>query len=684
MAKNQDKEIQQYRDLMEVPEQFEDGFGPKMLIGALFLGFLMVPGSIYLFLFMGVGLGPAARWVTVILFAEVARRSMKSLRRQEVYLLFYMTGIAIGGELHGGVLSQLLWNQYLVQSPAAQGMGIATEIPWWVAPQDPEILEQRNFFMPGWGGPILFIVGLMIVNRIDHFGLSYALYRLTAHVERLPFPMAPVGAMGITAMAEERDNTNRWRWRCFSIGGVLGLGFGLVYVGVPAITGAVLNHPIQIIPIPWLDLTPTLSRGDFMPATPFNIVFDLSMVILGMVLPFWAVVGGFIGLLITWVMNPILYRNGILTSWSPGMGVVDTVFNNHVDFYLSFSIGLMLAIFLVSLGSVIRPAMEALRKGKNGQSSEGREHGALWTALFTRSRERGDISVLISLSIYVGSTLTYILISCWLLKPGPDEAAAYWSPVGGTNFPWPFFLGFSFIYQPIISYTHAKLEGIVGQTVRIPLVQEAAYILSGYKGAAIWFAPIPINDYGHGVRQFRIMELTGTRLKGVFKVELLAVPILTVSSLLFCQLIWSLAPIPSENYPFTQEIWHLQALHFSLKVTATSEGYSMFLEALKFDVLGLGVGIGLFSFALMTFLNMPTFLVYGAVRGLGQTSPGNVLPEMAGALIGRFYLQKRLGHQAYKKYIMVIMAGFMAGVGLVGMASVAIALIAKSTTTLGY
>ena len=67
----QDKEIQQYRELMEVPDRFEGGFGFKTVVGALFLGFLMVPGSIYLSLFMGATLGPAAQWVTVILFAEV-------------------------------------------------------------------------------------------------------------------------------------------------------------------------------------------------------------------------------------------------------------------------------------------------------------------------------------------------------------------------------------------------------------------------------------------------------------------------------------------------------------------------------------------------------------------------------------------------------------------------------------
>ena len=76
----QDRELQNYRDLMHVPDQFVDGFGIKSIVAAVFLGFLMVPGSMYLCLFMGAGLGSAAQWVTVILFSEVAKRSMKSLK----------------------------------------------------------------------------------------------------------------------------------------------------------------------------------------------------------------------------------------------------------------------------------------------------------------------------------------------------------------------------------------------------------------------------------------------------------------------------------------------------------------------------------------------------------------------------------------------------------------------------
>ena len=661
----QDREIQQYRQLMDVPSDFDDGFGPKMLLTAMFIGLLMVPANLYLELFMGTGVGAAARWVTVILFAEVARRSMKDLRKQEIYLLFWVAGLTLGGPF-----SSFLWKQYLVQSPAAIGMGIADQIPDWVAPSR-HVLEDtgRTLLNRHWISPICFTIGFVLLGRIDDFGLGYALYRLTSHVEQLPFPMAPVGALGITALADTRDADQAWRWRCFSIGGLLGVGFGLVYIGVPALTGALFSNPITIIPIPWLDLTPQLSNDEFMPAVPLNIVFDLGLIIGGMVLPFWAVVGGFLGLLITWVLNPILYRQGVLTGWQEGMGVVDTLWENTLDFYLSFGIGLALAIFLVSLYPILKSLAARLpgvsRRATRPELIEWRD---MWRQLSRRDRDRGDISILLALLIYVGSSVAYIMLCVWLV-PG---------------FPWWFFVGFAFVYQPIISYVNAKLEGMVGQNVQIPLVREAAFILSGYKGAAIWFAPIPMNDFSGTVQRFRVMELTGTRLGGVVKAELVAIPVMLLCSLLFSEMIWRMAPVPSNFYPFTQEVWDLQARHFCLTVSSTSEGTSPFLEAITLEHVGLGVGLGVASFLLLSALNLPTFLIFGAVRGLGQTSPGGIVFEMIGALIGRIYLQKKFGHKRYKQYVMTIMFGYGAGVGLIAMASVAVALIAKSTTTLGY
>jgi len=664
----QEKEVQMLREVMQPPSTFEDGFSGKTIIGAIFLGLFMLPGSMYLMLFMGAGLGPAARWVTVILFAEVARRSLKSLRQQEVFILFYMTGVALATPFQG-----LLWSQYLVQSDVAQAMGVASEIPAWSAPSAETIRQTGNtFFNKFWLYPILLISFQLLITRINGFGLGYALYRLTAHGEKLPFPMAPVDAQGVVVLSEDREQRTRGRWTIFAIGGIVGLAFGLIYIGIPSFTGSFLGTPYRLLPIPWLDLTAKTEM--LLPATPINIVFDLTLIVTGMVLPFWAVIGGTVGMVTMLIMNPILQSKGILNSWQEGMGLVDTAFSNQLDFYLSFGIGLALAVFLISIGTTAGPLIKAWLRRRRGEADTADGRGFL--DAFRYNRLRGDIPIWVSIAIYVFSTLGYIALCRWMINS---------VSVGEHDkFPTLFFLIFAFIYTPLISYVSAKLEGLVGQTVPIPLVSEAAFILSGYRGVAIWFVPIPTMDYGADTRMFRVVELTGTKVTSLIKTELVTIPVVIIASLIFSEFIWRLGPIPSEAYPFTQEVWRLQALNSCLTYTSTMTGGSKFLEAINPSFISIGAMVGVGGYILLMLCNLPTFLIFGFVRGIGQMSTGNLLGELAGALIGRYYFQRKFGVKRWRQIAPVILAGFICGLGLMAMGGVGVALIAKSIETLLY
>ena len=254
--------------------------------------------------------------------------------------------------------------------------------------------------------------------------------------------------------------------------------------------------------------------------------------------------------------------------------------------------------------------------------------------MFERNSDRGDLSIITALSLYVATTLTYILICLWLM-PGTAERGYH------DRFPWLFFLGFGFLYQPTLAYINAKLAGMVGQSLTIPMVREASYILSGYHGAAIWFAPIPVNDYGATATNFRTMELTGTKLTSIIKTEFLVFPVLVVSTIVFAQLIWRLGEIPGPSFPFTREVWHQTALNTSLQVTSTLDGTSQFLEAIKPKIIAWGAVAGLGSFLFLSFLSLPRMLIYGMVAGLGTTTPGGVIPMMVGALLSRFYFERK-------------------------------------------
>jgi hypothetical protein len=649
-----DKELKEYRDLLTPPSHFAEGFDWKTIIGAVFIGFLMMPGSMYLQLVIGQGIGPAARWVTIILFAEIAKRAHSDLKQQEIFLLYYMAGAALASPFSG-----LLWSQYLVQSDAARMLGVTEFIPTWIAPgPESASMLDRTFFHRDWLIPILLLVGSQIIQRIDHFGLGYALYRITSDVERLPFPMAPVAALGTMALAESADEKKQgWKWRVFSIGGVIGLAFGFVYVLLPIISGLIFTEQIRLIPIPWIELTGYTE--DLLPAVATGLQLDLGLLFVGMVLPFWAVIGGLVGLLITIVLNPLLYSWGFLTRWHPGMATVDTVFANNFDFYMSFGIGLGLAIGVIGIWSVGRSFRD-----KSGNRGTLRD-------LFHPPPGRGDFNFWLAIAIYFFSTLAYVGLCVWLVP----------------SFPWLFFLAYGFIYTPIISYITARMEGIAGQFVSLPLVREASFIAGaryfGYQGIEIWYAPIPIHNYGEATVQFRQIELTGTSLRGIIKAELLVFPIVMIASLMFSQFIWRLAPIPSANYPFAQELWHLQALNTLLMQTSTLEGNSMFYQALNGMTVFSGLGFGLLMYGILSLIGLPVLLIYGVVRGLGQSTPHGLILEVVGAFLGRYFFLKKYGPM-WRQYAPVLLAGFSCGMGLSGMFAMGFALIMKSLNHLAF
>jgi hypothetical protein len=517
--------------------QFHEGFTARSILGIFFIGVVMAPGSMYLNLVAGASLGGAAEWVTIILFVEIAKRSFTVLRRQEIYLLYYVAVAMMGSEL-GSAAFGPLWSQYLVQSDAAREFGLVHDIPRWVAPApDSEALAHRTLLHPDWLPALGLIVAGLILSRVSWFSLAYVLFRTTSDVEKLSFPLAPVVAEGATALAETSSGREGWRWRVFSIGSVIGIAFGALYVGIPTFSGALTGQPVFLLPIPWVDLTHATER--VLPAAPVGFTTGLGAVMIGFVLPFWVVVGSFIGAVLSMVINPLLYKTGFLTSWHPGMDTIQIIFANNVDFWLSFGMGVTFAVAIVGLVQTIRALARAgwRQRGTRIEPPKG----------------RGDFPTGLAISAYIMATMVYILISRFLV-PG---------------FPVLFFFFFGFVFTPINSYINARMIGITGQYLGIPFVREGTFILSGYKGAGIWFAPIPIANYGGFVQRFRELELTRTRFTSLLKAEATMVPVILVCSIIFWAFIWKLGPIPSPSYPFAQKMWHLQALNQCLWISGT-------------------------------------------------------------------------------------------------------------------
>src|SRR5947207_14381212 len=143
----EDRELKEFRDLMPPPDRWDEGFGLKAMIGGLFGGLIMTPARMYMQLVVGADIGPAAQWVTVILFIEVARRSFTDLKRPEIFVLYYMAGACL---VSTGPGRGLLWQQFMVHSESFRHAGLADKIPTWFVTFSPEVYGLRSFCYPSW------------------------------------------------------------------------------------------------------------------------------------------------------------------------------------------------------------------------------------------------------------------------------------------------------------------------------------------------------------------------------------------------------------------------------------------------------------------------------------------------------------------------------------------------------
>jgi hypothetical protein len=695
LAKHElDKELQQYRNLLDTPDTYEDGFGWTTLVGIFFCGLIMMPGAIYLGLMTGGKMGPAATWVTVILFSEVSRRAMKTMTKGNLIILLHAATVMMAGHVlfPGGPFGHVIYRAYLVTSDAARDMGMRDAFPTWFVPKpDSPAITERMLWHKDWIMPIVLLAFIRVVGLTKKYTMGYFFFRLCSDVEQLPFPMAPIQAQGALALAEstkkeeeleeeeeevdEEGHKVYSKWRVFSLGALMGIIFGGLQVGVPAVSGLFLDKPFFLIPQPFLDTT-TMTEA-VLPATPTGMVIDPGIIILGMVLPFWAVMGTFGAILATIVANPLLHHFDILTQWQPGMNTINTRFVNGIDFWMSFSFGTSGGIAAISIFSTVRDVIRrtrAAKKTRDDAVSHSREEVSnLWTA---PKIGRGDYPMWLALVGYVCTSGAIVLV-CNALVPG----------ILG------FLIIFAFIYNPFISYINARLLGLTGQMVEIPFVREGAFILSGSSKIDIWLAPVPIENFGHMAQSFRVNELTGVNFRSLIKADLVAVPCLFVLSFFFWAFIWHSNAVPSDIFPAAQLNWELQAKQHTLMYSSTfrpetedgqesarSFADTEFAKALHPKVIAAGGGLTIVLFTLFSLGGLPTMFIYGMIRGFGQL-PHIMILEIVGALVGRYYFQKKFGSKNFLRMVPAILAGYFTGVGLIGMATVAMNLIKNAVSS---
>ncbi len=650
-------------------EPAQEGFGLKTLLGVLFLGTVILPGAIYLSLVTGQNIGPAAEWVTVILFAELARRSMRKLRKQEIFILFYAAGtlmVMIGGMMTmGGPFAHLIWNQFVAGSREAELFGLTKELAKaenvWIAPNlESEAIRFRNLLHADWMRAITVTALTFTCVHLQRFALGFIVFKVTSDRERLPFPLAEVGAAGTLAIAESFEDRASSGWRFFSIGVVMGCAFGAIYIVIPAVTGTFLARPLALLPIPWIDFSDRFDEH-FMPAALFGINTDPTIILIGMILPFEIVIGQFASSIGSHLIaNPLLHRFGILKRWQPMMTTIPTAFANNLDFWMSFGIGTAGIVLLVGIWHMVIGA-GAAKKSTGPAPGPRRAPGA---------RREGDVPLALALFLWALTGVGMVLLVRWLVPGFPVWITA----------------GLAFLVTPLYTYIQARMIGITGRDIGFPYIREATIMLSGYKASNIWFAPLPLMDFGGMAQTLRVAELTKTRIWSLLKTEICVLPIVMGCSLLFWAFLWRLNPIPSPAYVFASRIWPQHAYYQVLWATANLPGGSRFmLEAIRLRHIAAGAGVASVIFVALSVAKLPAMYFYGAVSGLGMWGwPHASVPMFAGALMGKFIFQRRFGRERWRKTIPVLTAGFVCGMGLTGMLSAAISMMAKAVVQLPY
>jgi hypothetical protein len=640
-------------------EPCADGFTWRTVLGTLFVALVMMPGIIFMGLLIGQDLGTAADWVVIILFVELARRSFVQLRKQELFVIKYavsqLSHIAGGVALGGGAFAWLVFHRYLRNSEAFANFGIAQQTPDWFAPLGDAAAQ--GFLSAAWRPALIVTVLGLVLSKLTSLSLGFLAFKLTADVERLPFPLAPVHAEGAIALAEvSQDRGKRgYRQYCFALGAMLGAAFGLFYVAVPTLTQAFLGRAVQILPIPFLDLTRTCER--FMPGGMLGISLNLGLLFTGFVLPWRIVVGMVVTALACQLgVNPVLQSLGYLPHWAPGKDAIQTQVAASLDVYLSAGLGAALAVCLVGVAGIVAALWR--RRRRRASAAAAFDLRRLWV----RNRDRGDPPTWLALAVWVAASLAFVHLADHLINHGVPR---------GERFPLAVLYGFAFFWTPVNTYINARLAGIAGQSTGVPFVKEAAIFASGYRQVNIWFAPLPLHNIGGMADFLKQTELTRTRFTSILKVELLTVPLMLVASYLFWTYILSLGPVPSDRYPYVQKFWPLHAQMQALWASAMQEGQSLLLHAIKPEVIAGALGGTLLLFGGFSWAGISTQYIYGGLGALNGF-PHVTVMIFLGAALGRYILAPRYGREAWQNYAPILAVGFGAGMGLVGMLAIAL------------
>ena len=145
--------------------------------------------------------------------------------------------------------------------------------------------------------------------------------------------------------------------------------------------------------------------------------------------------------------------------------------------------------------------------------------------------------------------------------------------------------------------------------------------------------------------------------------------------MLYMQMFWALAPIPSASYPFLSFQWPITLMFWNLWVTKSIVMFQPIVIIASFI-------IGALMDIIPAVMHLP-FSLIGFVVGASTPMP-NSLSMFIGALIGRFMIRRRLGEDWWRNYRYVMLAGVFLGEALMVGISATLMLMSKAAWILPF
>ena len=299
---------------------------------------------------------------------------------------------------------------------------------------------------------------------------------------------------------------------------------------------------MTLLPIPFFDLTPNVER--MAPTSLIGYNPDLGSLMLGFILPFPIVVGAVVSSVLSQTIgNPILYYHGLFPALDQRIaGDPDEHFDSSSTSGCRFNIGVQLAVAVgrfrfrrrdhVPVEVEERPAGRAVRSRED--SGRPRRHSDLG-----RARRLGILA-----------TIGFVALNHSLVPAFPIMIIVF----------------YGLVWTPLNSYITARIIGLTGQWAGdVPFLNQAVVLSRRIiTKPDIWFAPLPLNNYGGQTQKFRELELTGTKFTSIIKLEFFMLPFILAFSFIYWGFLWYTNDIPSAQFPYTQKLWPQFAVQQSI------------------------------------------------------------------------------------------------------------------------